>query len=223
MGAISRGSGNIQSTGTAKNEGPGIPDEHVTRLERQEGEDPHSPDAFGERAESARHMLWLIAMGMTNDRHLAEDIVQETLAIAWKKFQQFDPATSFSAWTATIARNVALNTRRKNARQTLVNPEHFDSTPSQHVSNEEMPITQSGHILPNQKEFDDQVIAALDDLSSAARSCLLLRTVQGLSYDKISKVLDMAPGTAMSHVYRARKALRTRLGDRKSSSDGGTA
>lgn len=168
-------------------------------------------------------MLWLIAMGMTNDRHLAEDIVQETLAIAWKKSNQFDPATSFSAWTAAIVRNVALNSRRKRSRQTLVNPEQIDSTPSPDSVADHNPINTVGSILPNQQAFDDQVVAALQGLSGAARSCLLLRTVTELSYDKISELLDIAPGTAMSHVYRARKAMRSRLGGDSKSSDGGTA
>ncbi len=201
----------------------GIPDENVTRLEEPGPGNHLSPNEFGERAEAARHTLWLIAMGMTNDRHMAEDIVQETLAIAWRKSKQFEPTTSFSAWTAAIVRNVALNSRRKKSRQTLVNPEQLDSTPSQDATSKKSPINKVGRILPNQQEFDDRVVAALDDLSSAARSCLLLRTVTGLSYDKISELLDIAPGTAMSHVYRARKALRDRLGHPRCSSDGGIA
>ncbi|MCA9252226.1 MAG: RNA polymerase sigma factor [Phycisphaerales bacterium] len=162
-------------------------------------------------------------MGMTNDRHLAEDIVQETLAIAWRKSGQFERSTSFTAWTAAIARNVALNSRRKNSRQSLVNPEHLDSTPSNDSGDDTGPINTVGRILPNQKDFDDQVVSALQDLSSAARSCLLLRTVTGLSYDKISELLEIAPGTAMSHVYRARKTLRSRLGGETIRSKGGTA
>jgi RNA polymerase sigma-70 factor (ECF subfamily) len=201
----------------------GIPDENVTRLEELRLGDQLSPKEFGERAQAARHTLWLIAMGMTNDRHLAEDLVQEALAIAWKKSKQFEPTTSFSAWTAAIVRNVALNSRRKRAKQTLVNPEQFDSTPSRDVGNDKSPINTAGRILPNQQEFDDRVVAALRDLSSAARSCLLLRTVTGLSYDKISDLLDIAPGTAMSHVYRARKTLRHRLGGGTSRPEGGTA
>ncbi len=201
----------------------GIPDENVTRLGELKLKDQLSPEEFGERAQGVRHTLWLIAMGMTNDRHLAEDIVQETLAIAWRKSGQFERATSFTAWTAAIARNVALNSRRKNARQSLVNPEHLDSTPANDAGHDASPINAVGGILPNQKEFDDQVVSALQDLSSAARSCLLLRTVTGLSYDKISELLDIAPGTAMSHVYRARKTLRTRLGGGTNRLEGGTA
>ncbi len=201
----------------------GIPDKKVTRLGGLRLGDQLSPEEFGDQAQAARHTLWLIAMGMTNDRHLAEDIVQETLAIAWRKSGQFERSTSFTAWTAAIARNVALNSRRKNSRQSLVNPEHLDSTPSNDSGDDTGPINTVGRILPNQKDFDDQVVSALQDLSSAARSCLLLRTVTGLSYDKISELLEIAPGTAMSHVYRARKTLRSRLGGETIRSKGGTA
>ncbi len=134
---------------------------------------------FGEHAQSARHTLWLIAMGMTNDRHLSEDIVQETLTIAWKKSKQFDPNTSFSAWTAAIARNVALNARRKKAKQKPISTEKLDGRPASRTGDDQSPIGGVGQILPNQQAFDDRVMAALGELSGPARSCLLLRTVSG--------------------------------------------
>lgn len=156
-------------------------------------------------------MLWLIAVGMTNDRHLAEDIVQETLAVAWNKVDAFDPETSFAAWTARIVRNIALNYRRKASKQSYVSPSHLDATPSEMSSDYANPIDSKGNLLPDQRHFDDQVLSALGDLSSHARCCLLLRTVNSLSYEHISKLLDIPPGTAMSHVYRARRAIRKSL------------
>lgn len=162
-------------------------------------------------------------MGMTNDRHLAEDIVQETLTIAWKKLSQFDPSTSFSAWTSAIVRNVALNARRKKVNQTLISSEQIDAKSSRQIGEDEIPIGGMGEILPNQRAFDDQVLAALGELSGPARSCLLLRTVSGHTYERISELLEIAPGTAMSHVFRARKVLRKRLGEGTRSTEGGAA
>ncbi len=179
--------------------------------------------AFGDLAERNRHTLWLVAVGMTGDRHLAEDVVQEALAIAWKKIDQFDPATSFPAWTAAIVRHVARNQRRKSARRKPVPPAQLDDTPARVAGGGASPIDARGQVLPDQQQFDDRVIGALGGLSETARSCLLLRTVKALSYEAIAQLLDIPPGTAMSHVYRARKAMRQALGDDSASPTGEVA
>jgi RNA polymerase sigma-70 factor (ECF subfamily) len=54
---------------------------------------------------------------------------------------------------------------------------------------------------------------ALETLEPTVRACLLLRVVAGMSYQQISGVLEIPEGTAMSHVFRARKALASRLED----------
>ena len=61
--------------------------------------------------------------------------------------------------------------------------------------------------------FDDQVLHALAELSAVARACLLLRTIEGLTYTKIADLLGIPEGTAMSHVYRARQQMRARLSE----------
>lgn len=171
-----------------------------------------SRERFGELADAARHTLWLIAFGMTNDRHTAEDLAQESLAIAWKKVDRFDPATSFTAWTAAIVRNLALNHRRNSAHRPRAASQRLEDAPSKATRSRGVPIDAKGHVLPDQEHFDDRVLAALGGLSEQARSCLLLRTVKGLSYEAISQLLQVPPGTAMSHVHRARKAMRKALG-----------
>lgn len=170
-----------------------------------------SREQFGDLAERNRHTLWLVAVGMTGDRHLAEDVVQDALAIAWKKIAQFDPATNFPAWTAAIVRHVALNQRRKSARRNSLSSGQLEDTPTKAEGHVGSPIDAQGQVLPDQHQFDDRVMEALSQLSESARSCLLLRTVKGLSYEAIAQLLDLPPGTAMSHVYRARRAMRQSL------------
>src|SRR6185503_13659537 len=59
--------------------------------------------------------------------------------------------------------------------------------------------------------FDDHVVAGLRELGEVPRACLLLRTLRELSYAEIAELLEIPEGTAMSHVHRARLALRARL------------
>ncbi|MCG8507953.1 MAG: RNA polymerase sigma factor, partial [Rhodospirillales bacterium] len=172
---------------------------------------PLSRTQFGRRAEAAQRSLWLIAIGLTNDTHLAEDVVQEALANAWRKVDQFNPATSFTAWTAQFVRNVALNARRKRRKAVSIQPAQLDLNPGYDFVETPGPIDANGQLRPHQKHFDDHVLAALEALSGEARSCLLLRTVHGVSYERIAQLLSIPPGTAMSHVHRARQAMRQSL------------
>ena len=54
-------------------------------------------------------------------------------------------------------------------------------------------------------------MAAMNRISAVARSCLLLRTLEGLPYSQIAQMLQIPQGTAMSHVHRARRHLREHL------------
>ena len=68
--------------------------------------------------------------------------------------------------------------------------------------------SETGNLKPLQDSFDDRVKAALQEVAPNARSCLLLRTVEGLSYKEISKLMSIPEGTAMNLVHRSKKKLR---------------
>lgn len=134
--------------------------------------------------------------------------------IALEKLDQFDPRTNFGAWMGRIVRFVALNhgRRRSNMVAAPLDPASLDRTASQ-ARPAGPPLDNRGQIHADQEHFDDRVMAALNMLDDTARACLLLRTLMNMPYREISLVLDIAEGTAMSHVHRARTALRERLSD----------
>lgn len=162
-------------------------------------------------AQSQRAM-WLIAVSMVRDHALAEDIVQEAAITAYRKFEQFEPGTRFGAWMGQIVRNIALNQARKrrNRREAGVTPEDLQrpASPDQPAT---LAASQAGRVPENQGWFDDVVLRALEALSEIPRACLLLRTIEGLSYAEISGMLEIPEGTAMSHVHRSRSTLRQQL------------
>jgi RNA polymerase sigma-70 factor, ECF subfamily len=181
-----------------------------------------NPEEFEARYTACSATLWCIAAGVLGDRALAEDVIQEAAMIALQKLDQFDPAsegTSFVAWLGQFVRFVALNTARKQVRAAAqpFDPADIDRgiglsadgagtgrTRAAHPS----PVNQRGELVPDQCEFDDQVMTGLRSLAPAARACLLLRTVCELPYREIALALDMPEGTVMSHVHRSRKHLR---------------
>ena len=148
---------------------------------------------FADRFRQSSRALWCIAASVCGDRAGAEDAVQEAAVIALGKLGEFTPGTSFLAWMGQIVRFVAMNAGRKAGRRGA--------------------ILRSGAALgvePDQRQAEDlppELRGAMAELEETARTCLLLRIVGGMSYQQISAALGIPEGTAMSHVFRARKLL----------------
>jgi RNA polymerase sigma-70 factor, ECF subfamily len=159
-----------------------------------------------------------------------EDVLQEAALLALKKVDQFEPGTHFVAWMAQMVRFVALNQVRKQAR-THAAPldENTPQSPRRAVGpapspGAELRLGRRGEVPPGQGSFDDELMHALDHLTDVARACLLLRTVEGLDYEEIGRVLEIPEGTAMSHVHRSRMRMRAELMRRRGLTAGdGTA
>lgn len=177
-----------------------------------------SPGEFAGLFERASRKLWCVAVGVVGDASLAEDVVQEAAGIALGKLEQFDPSTSFNAWMGQIVRFVAMNERRRGARQrtSAVDPSALETRVAgernESGKGARSMIDRGGRLAADQDAFDDSLCAALGELSEMARACLLLRTIVELTYSEISELLGIPEGTAMSHVHRSRRTLRGLLG-----------
>lgn len=173
-------------------------------------------EEFARHYQEAHRILWLIAVGIVCDRTLADDVVQEAALVALTKWDQFRAGTSFSAWMGQIVRFVALNTarsekKRRGAGMDSSTLEHLAPPAPEEPDVRWVSVGADGALPDDQRCFDDDVMQALGSLSDVARSCLLLRVLEGLEYSEISRVLDIPEGTAMSHVHRSRKVMRQRL------------
>jgi RNA polymerase sigma-70 factor (ECF subfamily) len=160
----------------------------------------------------------MVAAGVAGDPSAAEDIVQDAAVIAFQKNREFRPGTNIAAWLAEIVRRCALNHRRKakGRRTYAADPAALarmdDPASSGGRSKDYGAVaTPAGQLRPDQAAFDDELTSALNELSEDARCCLLLRTVEKLSYAEISEMMQIPEGTAMSHVHRSRAALRAKL------------
>ena len=121
---------------------------------------------------------------------------------AMTKLAEFNPSTSFTAWMSQIVRFVALNEARRRQRQGASLREH---------AREGEPGEGRAPSMLTDAAFDQRVSGLLNGLDDTARACLVLRGVHGLAYGEIATALNIPEGTAMSHVHRARTALRTQL------------
>src|SRR5262249_24884507 len=135
--------------------------------------------------------------------------------------------TNFTAWISQIVRLTALNYAKKSNRRNVVTADPgmidrtADSAPA--TANDAVVSPSDGRLAEHQAEFDDNVLAALRELSEEARACLVLRVVQRLAYSEISKTLQIPEGTAMSHVHRAKQLLGQRLKESQANPPDGPA
>jgi RNA polymerase sigma-70 factor, ECF subfamily len=178
------------------------------------GTAPLSPAEFAARLSGASRTLWLIAASVLGRRADAEDVVQESAVIGLQKIHEFQPDTNFTAWMGGIVRNVARNAARKTVRRHTgaTNPADLDqSVAGRAAPTRESGFDRHGRLSDAQRDFDDHTVAALNKLEETARVCLLLRTIRQMPYREIAALLSIPEGTAMSHVHRARGAMREEL------------
>jgi RNA polymerase sigma-70 factor, ECF subfamily len=169
---------------------------------------------FAARLTASSRTLWLIAASVLGRRGDAEDVVQESAVIGLQKIHEFEADTNFSAWMGGIVRNVARNAARKTVRRHTgsANPAELDqSRGAKDGSPRTGDFDKHGRFPEEQSEFDDRTIAALNKLEETARLCLLFRTIRQMPYREIATLLSIPEGTAMSHVHRARAAMREEM------------
>ena len=119
-----------------------------------------------------------------------EDLVQETLLLAWRGFRQFQPDTNVRAWLFRILFNAFHGRGRKLVPITVP----LDRTIAVEFATENLDVVQ-----------------ALDEMSEEHRTVLLLGVVEGFTCKEMAEILSMPIGTVMSRLSRARRALRDRL------------
>ena len=166
-----------------------------------------SATRFADLALPLFDQLYNFAQWLTQDRHEAEDLVQETYAKALRGFSGFKAGTNFRAWMFRILRNSFL-TSRTGLKSTVPLEEDAHETIA------------SGDLSPEaallERANRETVREALQELAMPFREILLLCDVEEMSYEEIAQVLTIPQGTVMSRLHRARKALRARLLEKSS-------
>ena len=126
----------------------------------------------------------------------AEDLVQETLLLAWRGFHQFRPGTNARAWLFRILFNTYHAEGRK--QQPSAWPSLTAAAPG--------PWTESSSIVDGA-----EIGRALAELAEEHRTVLLLGVVEGFTCKEMAEILAVPIGTVMSRLSRARQAMRSRL------------
>ena len=150
--------------------------------------------------------VYAITQRMTGNAEDAADMTQETFIKAYNSLSSFRGDSKFSVWLYRIATNVCLDFLRSRSRKPTVSLSVEDDD-GEEVELDIADESQSPERLLERGLTRDAVRRGLDALSPEYRQILLLREIQGLSYEEIADVLTLEVGTVKSRIFRARKRL----------------
>jgi len=172
-------------------------------------------DAFEELVRIYENKVYALCVHLAGSHADAQDLAQETFIRAYRSLGSFRREADFGTWLHRIAVNMWLNLRRKNsARQALYYlDEPYQSGDGSEVSREIAGDSGDPLQMLEEKEYRGLVRAALGDLSEEHRAVLVLREIEGYSYEEVSRMLGCSLGTVKSRLSRARGAMRRRMTD----------
>ena len=180
--------------------GPAGTDEELVRLvvagER---------DLFAPIYEKYYWRVFRMAYGMTGNHGSAEDLTQEIFMRAYQRLKEFRGQSAFSTWLYRVAVNHSLNYRRKHQVETREeSPSESDPQPTVDGST----MADTGVM---RQQMTVQVHRALLALKPKLRMIVILKDIEGLSYEEIAQRTNCSTGTVASRLNRSRKLLARKL------------
>ena len=160
-------------------------------------------EAFARLVRTYENKIYSLAFRMCGSADDASDIAQEAFLAAWRGLPSFRGDSGFATWLYRLTSNAAIDYLRRQKKQ------RGDMS----LDDEEMGLdavdTGPGpQDAAERTEVRSAVAAGLQELSEGHRQVLVLREIQGLSYEEIADVLEVDLGTVKSRISRARSALR---------------
>ena len=171
--------------------------------------------AFAEIVRRYRNQITNYVYRMTNDYEAAVDLAQETFLRVFRAADRYQTTYAFSTYIYRIATNLAISELRRRKRRRLVSLASFfqgkDGGPAEATEldpPDACPLQDATLVEDERKRAVSRAIATLPE---KYRAPLVLRDVEGRSYDEIACILEMSEGTVKSRINRARTFLREKL------------
>jgi RNA polymerase sigma-70 factor, ECF subfamily len=173
-------------------------------------------EAFQALVERYQKKMLNIAYRILDDYEDACDVVQESFISAYRALSKFRGDSTFSAWLAAIVMNHSRN-RLKQKKTRACRECVFLDTPKDPENERvlfELPSEkESAQERLEKMEVERKVQDCINTLSDDYKDVVVLRDIQGFSYEEISTVLKLSDGTVKSRLFRARDSLRDCLSD----------
>jgi RNA polymerase sigma-70 factor, ECF subfamily len=164
--------------------------------------------AFGALVERYQRRVVGVAFAVAHNQDDALELAQETFIRAYQNLAKFEFRSSFSTWLYRIAANLAIDFRRRAGRHVVLHGDDAESELGRLPNPRGDSFSET-----SRRELSQRIKGALKQLTPEHRAVILLREVEGLSYDEISEVLQCPRGTVMSRLHYARNRMREILKD----------
>ena len=168
-------------------------------------------EAFRELVERYQRKIAALALGMLRNHEDALDVVQETFTKAYQNLDRFKGDAAFYTWVYRIAYNLCVDQQRRAAKDPQLTLDAEEDGRPAHPLPAGDPLPDEPFARARDAEIARRVRVAIGDLTPDHRAVILLRELEGLSYEEISQVLDCPKGTVMSRLHYARRQLQSRL------------
>jgi RNA polymerase sigma-70 factor (ECF subfamily) len=186
-----------------------LPDADVVTLAQQGRE-----DAFREIIRRYERPVFSLVYRMVRDRETAEDLAQDAFIRVLNNLDKYRPEFKLSSWLFKIANNVAIDALRKKQLDTVSMHGAPNAATAQEVEATSIDVESGGENALDEieaKELGSAIERAIAQLRPEYRACIMLRHVEGRSYEEIATTLDLPLGTVKTYIHRARHELREAL------------
>jgi RNA polymerase sigma-70 factor (ECF subfamily) len=158
--------------------------------------------AFHALYETYKDRVYSIALHYGNDEAMARDVSQQVFLKLFTSINQFRRDAEFTTWLYRIVANACVDEQRKRRRFVPFSPE---------IEARHMTVKGSQEDRYHRKQMADSVHSAIAELSPKLRMPILLKYVEGLSYEEIAEALGCSIGTVSSRLNRGHRALANKL------------
>lgn len=181
--------------------------------EAQSGSKALREAAFRKLVVRHQRRAFAIAFGFLRDENDAREVVQEAFLRVYKGLSTFEGQSSFFTWLYRIVTNLSIDLMRKPGRKAT----ELDETRPEDPEGELALVSRVDGADPvdvmRRKEIANRIQSALEALPPYHRAVILMREVEGLSYEEMAAAMDVSKGTIMSRLFHARQKMQRALAD----------
>ena len=168
--------------------------------------------AFKQLVLRHQRRAFAIALGLLRDEQDAREVVQEAFLRVHKGLDSFHGGSTFFTWLYRIVTNLSIDLMRKPSRRTAELDE------SREIDEADIPLLSridgaDPLDVLRRAEIRNKLEAALDALPAYHRGVIVMREVEGLSYEEMAEAMGVSKGTIMSRLFHARQKLQRALAD----------
>ncbi len=172
--------------------------------------------AFRSLVERHERRAFVIAVGLLRDEADAREVVQEAFLRVHRGLDKFQGTSSFFTWLYRIISNLSIDVLRKPGRH--VAPEPVDGQLPQGVDEADFPLLariEGADPLDylDRHRLGERIRQALDALPPYHRGVIVMREIEGLSYEEMAEAMGVSKGTIMSRLFHARQKMQRALAD----------